>query len=124
MGGNLVPAMTPSSSFRFMCLGAALACGIFFLVSAAAPPATESIIVQGLEFARWEQGQPPVKLIRSSEGFCALTMVRGRCKGGGENVRVWVEEDGFWYLGGHSHQADVSAECVVVRYRELAAVVR
>ena len=107
-----------------MCLGAALACGIFFLVSATVPSAKESILVQGLEFAHWEQGQPPVKLIRSNEGFCALTMVRGRFEGCGEDVRVWVGEDGFWYLGGHSFQADVTAECVVVRYRELAGAVR
>jgi hypothetical protein len=111
------------ASVRFMLSGAALACGIFFLVSAALPP-NEAVMVNGLEFAHWEQGQPPVKLIRSSEGFCALTMARGRFEGGGEDVRVWVEADGFWYLGGHSHQADVSAECVIVRYRELAGVVR
>jgi hypothetical protein len=117
-------AMHIPSSIRFMLSGAALACGIFFLVSAAVPPPKEAVMVNGLEFAHWEQGQPPVKLIRSSEGFCALTMVRGAFEGGGEHVRLWVEADGFWYLGGRSFQADVSAECVIVRYRELAGVVR
>lgn len=116
--------MTLSSPARYTLLGAALSCGIILLVSAALPPERETVLVHGLEFARWEQGQPPVKLIRSNEGYCALTMVRGHFAGGGEHVRVWVDEDGFWYLGGHSYQHEVSAECVIVRYRELAGTIR
>ena len=58
-----------------------------------------------------------VKLIRQDEGFCALTSVTGHFAGDGEQVKVYVAEDGYWYLGGHSRQHDVATECIVVRYR-------
>lgn len=69
-----------------------------------------------VETAKWSQGQPPVRLIRAEEGFCALTQVTGSFQGGGEAVRVYVGDDGYWYLGGDSHQEGVGAECIVVRY--------
>jgi hypothetical protein len=69
-----------------------------------------------VETAKWSQGQPPVRLIRVEEGFCALTQVTGSFQGGGESVRVYVGDDGYWYLGGDSQQEGVGAECIVVRY--------
>ena len=69
-----------------------------------------------VEFRRWHQGQPPLRLIRQDEGFCALTGVGGGFQGGGEEVRVFVGADGYWYLGGKSMQKGVEAECMVVRY--------
>lgn len=68
-------------------------------------------------FASWSQGEPPKRLIRSSEGFCALTSVTGHFQGGGEIVKVYVDDDGFWYLGGGSMQEGVSAQCIIVRYQ-------
>ena len=68
------------------------------------------------ETRRWSQGEPPVRVIREDEGFCALSMVTGEFNGAGESVRVWVGDDGWWYLGGSSNQKQVAAECVVVRY--------
>ncbi len=68
----------------------------------------------------WHQGEPPVKLIRRDEGFCALTSVTGFFRGGGESVKVYVAEDGYWYLGGTSQQDSVAAECIVVRFRHTA----
>ncbi len=65
----------------------------------------------------WHQGEPPVKLIRQEDGFCALTGVTGRFQGGGELVRVYVADDGYWYLVGRSGASDVAAECIVIRYR-------
>ncbi len=70
----------------------------------------------GAEFRHWHQGEPPIKLIRKEEGFCALTGVGGGFQGGGEEAHVYIGDDGYWYLGGKSMQKGVSADCVVVRY--------
>jgi hypothetical protein len=67
------------------------------------------------ETRRWQQGDAPIRLIRKDEGFCALTMVTGHFEGAGEMVRVYVADDGYWYLGGDSHQEGVAAECIIVR---------
>ena len=69
-----------------------------------------------VETYAWHQGEPPVKLIRQDEGFCALTSVTGHFMGSGELVKVYVAEDGYWYLGGTSAQEDVAAQCIVVRF--------
>ena len=71
-----------------------------------------------VEFRGWHQGEPPVKLIRKDEGFCALTGVTGRFEGDGEQVRVYIGDDDYWYLGGQSAQKGVAATCVIVRYPE------
>ena len=73
-------------------------------------------VANGIEFRHWQQGEPPVKLIRKDEGFCALTGIGGGLAGGGEEAHVYISEDGYWTLGGKSMQKGVSAECVVVRY--------
>ncbi len=68
------------------------------------------------ETRTWRQGESPVRLIRKEEGFCALTQITGSFQGAGEMVHVYVGNDGYWYLGGDSHQEGVAAECVVVRW--------
>ena len=80
--------------------------------SAPGKPAPGALV----EFSSWRQGEPPVKLIRKDEGFCALTKVTGHFEGGDEGVKVYVGGDGYWYLDGYSEQDNVGAECVVVRY--------
>ena len=85
----------------------------------AASPAAAEGSDHGVETASWHQGEAPVKLLRVDEGFCALTSVTGHFEGGGEAVRVYVAEDGYWYLAGRSSQNDVAGECVVIRYRSL-----
>ena len=45
-----------------------------------------------------------------------LLGVAGGFAGGAEEARVYVADDGYWYLGGKSMQSGVHAECVVVRY--------
>ncbi len=73
-----------------------------------------------VEFRSWHQGEPPVKLLRADEGFCALTSVTGHFAGSGEVVKVYVAEDGYWYLAGTSMQDDVAAGCIVIRYRKVS----
>lgn len=82
-------------------------------------PATD-----GVEFRHWRQGEPPVKLIRKEEGFCALTGVGGGFAGGGEEAHVYIDDDGYWYLGGKSMQSGMSADCVIVRYPPKPTVVK
>ena len=74
-----------------------------------------------VEFRTWAQGEAPIKLIRQDEGFCALTSVTGHFEGGGEQVRVYLDADGYWYLGGKSAQQSVSAQCIIVHFREAPA---
>ena len=75
-----------------------------------------------VEFRHWEQGNPDLKLIRKDEGFCALTGITGHFQGSGEQVQVYVGDDGYWHLGGTSHQEGVAADCVVVRFPSSPAV--
>ncbi len=49
---------------------------------------------------RWEHNAPPVKMIHKDEGFCYLADVGGAFHGGGEVARVYIGEDGYWYLHG------------------------
>jgi hypothetical protein len=89
--------------------------GEFTMHRMAAPDAATA--PAALETRRWQQGDAPIRLIRKEEGFCALTLVTGHFEGAGEMVRVYVADDGYWYLGGDSQQEGVAAECIVVRYR-------
>lgn len=66
----------------------------------------------------WKKGTPPVKMIHSDTGICYLTQVGGGFAGGGEKVRVYVdEEDGFWYLHGSSQQGGTHARATSVIFK-------
>ena len=52
----------------------------------------------------WNRNDPPVRMIAKDEGFCFLSEVGGHFAGGGEATSVYIGDDGFWYLGGHSAQ--------------------
>jgi hypothetical protein len=56
----------------------------------------------------------PVKMIRSDQGFCMLSRVQGHFEGDQEWVRVYVGDDGYWYLQGNSRQEGVRAEAYCV----------
>ncbi len=49
---------------------------------------------------RWEHNAPPVKMIHKDEGFCYLADVGGAFNGGAEVGRVYIGDDGYWYLHG------------------------
>ena len=49
---------------------------------------------------RWEHNAPPVKMIHKDEGFCYLADVGGAFHGGAEVARVYIGDDGYWYLHG------------------------
>jgi hypothetical protein len=68
----------------------------------AKPPRTAKHRIGSVETKTWRQGEPPLRLIREDEGFRALSLVTGHFQGGGELVKVYMGDDGYWYLGGHS----------------------
>ena len=58
-----------------------------------------------------------MKVIHKDEGFCVLASLGGHFAGFGEYVRVYLDDqDGYWYLGGDSHQSGVGATAISVRY--------
>lgn len=59
-------------------------------------------------FEYWGHGESEVEMIGTNEGFCYLTRVTGKFKGGGEAVWIHVK-GGSWYLGGKSQQDGVGA---------------
>jgi len=64
---------------------------------------------------RWRVGQERVRLMRAADGFCFLSAVGGGFAGGGEWVRVAID-DGWWYLSGHCLQPELWAEATCVAY--------
>jgi hypothetical protein len=68
------------------------------------------------ELHSWQRGQSAVKMIHKDEGFCFLSSVSGTFRGFGEQVRVYINpDDGFWYLDGHSGQAQLAAKAYSVK---------
>ena len=60
----------------------------------------------------WQQGQGARRMIPAGDGVCFLTFVTGRFEGGGEQVRVNVNSEGYWILSGASAQAGVAARAM------------
>jgi hypothetical protein len=48
----------------------------------------------------WQHNAAPVKMIHKDEGFCYLADIGGAFDGGAEVARVYIGDDGFWYLHG------------------------
>ncbi len=51
---------------------------------------------------RWDYNEPPVKMIHKDDGFCYLSGLGGAFDGGAEGARVYIDDDGYWYLHGNS----------------------
>lgn len=56
----------------------------------------------GPTFYAWKHGQPPVKMIHSSEGFCFLTHINGINNPDAELAELTIADDGYWYLQGRT----------------------
>ena len=63
----------------------------------------------------WQRGGPPVRMIRKEEGFCYLTQLHGEFAGTGEQARVYIGDDGYWYLHG-SALKPLAATAMSVRF--------
>ena len=58
---------------------------------------------------RWSHGDSPIRLLPANRGFCYVSGMGGNFEGGGEGVRVWVD-DGAWWVGGYSSQPSLWLE--------------
>ena len=64
---------------------------------------------------RWEHNAPPVKMIHKDEGFCYPADVGGAFDGGGEVARVYIGDDGYWYLHGSTSHGFLVVGAVAVK---------
>jgi hypothetical protein len=72
--------------------------------------------VLGVQTYFWHQTfGTPIRMIRSNDGICYLTLVRGRFQGAGEKVTI-ANRDGYWWLEGESKQEGVAAEATCVPF--------
>lgn len=67
-----------------------------------------------LKTFEWSAEKQPVKMIHKSEGLCFLTGVSGNFFQRKEQVRITIEDDGFWYLSGTSTRPTVEAQAMAV----------
>lgn len=61
----------------------------------------------------WYQDQPAVPMGNFDDAFCFLTEVRGKFRGDGEEVHVYVNAS-TWWLGGTSHREGVMARATCI----------
>ena len=63
----------------------------------------------------WQHNGVPVKMIHKDEGFCYLGDIGGAFDGGAEVARVYVGEDGFWYLHGSTGRGFLVVRAIAVK---------
>jgi hypothetical protein len=64
---------------------------------------------------RWDYNQPPVRMIHKDEGICYFTGIAGAFDGGAEAARVYIGDDGYWYLHGSSGRGFMVLEAIAVK---------
>ena len=52
--------------------------------------------------------------MRREEGFCYLSGMTGHFAGAGEEVKVFISGDGWWYLSGKSGMDGVGATAMAI----------
>jgi len=62
---------------------------------------------------RWSHGDQPIRLLPADKGFCFVSGMGGNFQGGGEGVRVSVD-DGAWWVAGYSCQPSLWVEVTVM----------
>jgi hypothetical protein len=64
----------------------------------------------------WTNGQAPVRMLHKNDGVCFLSGLSGSFGGYGEEVRVRLADDGYWYLGGQTRQAELKAKAIGIEW--------
>ncbi|HEX5053320.1 MAG TPA: hypothetical protein VFZ65_16205 [Planctomycetota bacterium] len=72
-----------------------------------APPAVTVV--------RWQHGDAQKRLMPADRGFCYVSGMGGNFQGGGEGVRVFVD-DGIWFVDGHSCQPSLWVEVTCIEW--------
>ncbi len=101
------------------CTFALLLASLSILVAAGPATAPSGLgDVVSAEYAQyeWKNGDKPVRMLKRDEGFCFLTEIGGHFAGAGEVVRVYIGEDGYWYLAGESGQAELWGKAMSVKF--------
>ncbi len=64
----------------------------------------------------WSNGKPAVKMLHRKDGICVLAGVSGAFRGYGEEVKVRLADDGYWYLEGKSAQGELHAKAIGLKW--------
>ncbi len=64
----------------------------------------------------WTKRDGKVRLLSLKEGFCFVSSVTGGFNGGGESIRLYVDDEGYWTMTGTSG-VDTQATVAIVRIR-------
>ena len=100
-----------------MAVASLLIVGVVGCAATVEPPA-RSAPGYGLQTYEWTHESGPVRMIRKDEGFCFLSKVNGQVAGGAECLRVFVGDDGFWYLDGSTQAGWLKGEAIAVRFTD------
>ena len=63
----------------------------------------------------WQHNGVPVKMLHKDEGFCYLADIGGAFDGGAEVARVYIGDDGFWYLHGSTGRGFLVVRATAVK---------
>ena len=64
---------------------------------------------------RWSHGDPVLRLLPAERGICFVSGIGGNFQGGGEAVRIYVD-DGWWWVGGRTCQPSLWVEVTCVEW--------
>ena len=68
--------------------------------------------------SEWKRGDPERELIAAEDGICLLTGISGALRGEGEEVRLIIDSEGTWRLGGRSNLINTGAKAMVLRFQK------
>jgi hypothetical protein len=69
-----------------------------------------------VEKYHWQAGDEPIRMIHRNEGICFLSKIGGIWNRPGDEARVWIGDDGFWYLAGGDAEMKAFAQAMSVRF--------
>jgi hypothetical protein len=65
-----------------------------------------------------KQGEADRRMIRANEGVCFMSGMSGKFEGGGEEIGIYVDDQGWRTLYVRSQQVDVRAKATCIRYSD------
>ena len=66
----------------------------------------------------WSAGKAPTKMLHKKDGICLLAGIRGALRGYGEEVKIELADDGYWYLEGKSAQGGLRATALGIKWNK------